>query len=91
MGPSGRGLNNKTKMASKDQNAGKLPLHNKRGGKTFHWGGRRRRLGTNRRDKMLLNTTMWPAFRPHANSLPRAFKRNAIYYSEDVTFWSPES
>lgn len=54
-------------------------------------GGRRRRQGTNRRDKMLLNTTMWPAFRPHANSLPRAFKWNAIYYSEDVTFLSPKS
>lgn len=60
-------------------------------GKTFHWGWRRRRLETNPRDKMLLNTTMWTAFRPHANSLHRAFKWNAIYCSEDVSFLSPES
>lgn len=54
--------------------------------KTFHLGGERVQ-----REKMLLNTTMWMAFRLHANLIHRVYKGNVIYYLEDITYFSLKS
>lgn len=77
-------------MAPNDQTTRNLPFPQEEWIKlsTGAGGGGR---GPVQRDKMLLNTTMWIAFRPHANFIHRACKWHAIYCSEDVTYLSLES